>query len=176
MKKTIETHIKNVIKEQKIQIQKEQDFIDKKEYIKVLNSVIGKSINNYTSEQWTDEIQMMFDLIYDNALELIVKSLSFDGEIILNYKGNLISFVEFCGQDCFNSIMPVEKYGDIEYPEYLVDFEDLEKYILTGEQPKRNYVIKTIFLALDALELFYNHYDTQIDIDEIRAYIYENLN
>jgi len=119
---------------------------------------------------------MMFDLIYDNALELIVKSLSFDGEIILNYKGNLISFVEFCGQDCFNSIMPVEKYGDIEYPEYLVDFEDLEKYILTGEQPKRNYVIKTIFLALDALELFYNHYDTQIDIDEIRAYIYENLN
>lgn len=169
--------IDEFIKEQEVQRQKEQDFIDKKEYIEILNSIIGQTLDNddYSGELWTEKIQMTFDLIFDTALELIIKSLNFDGEIVLNYKGNLISFTETHGQGCFQLIAPVKKYGDLEHPEYLVDFEDLEKYISTGEQPERYYVLKTVFLALDSLALFNNHYDIKINIDEIKDYLQENL-
>lgn len=169
--------IDEFIKEQEVQRQKEQDFIDKKEYIEILNSIIGQTLDNddYSGELWTEKIQMTFDLIFDTALELIIKSLNFDGEIVLNYKGNLISFTEIHGQGCFQVIAPVKKYGDLEHPEYLVDFEDLEKYISTGEQPERYYVLKTAFLALDSLSLFNNHYDIKINIDEIKDYLQENL-
>lgn len=170
--------IDEFIKEQEVQRQKEQDFIDKKEYIEILNSIIGQTLNNddYSGELWTEKIQMTFDLIFDTALELIIKSLNFDGEIVLNYKGNLMSFVEMHGQGCFQSISPIEKYGDIEHKEYIVDFHDLENFILTRKQPKRLYVMKTVFLALDSLELFNNHYGVDVDIDEIKDYLQENLN
>lgn len=161
------------------QVIAERDFIESKKYIEVLDSIVGKCVDSDDYREptrWTDDVQMLFNVIYNSALDLIVKTLDFDDEIIINYKGNLMSFVEMHGQGCFQSISPIEKYGDIEHKEYIVDFDDLENFMLTRKQPKRLYVMKTVFLALDSLELFNNHYGVDVDIDEIKDYIQENLN
>lgn len=157
----------------------EKEFIEHKKYLTLMDEIIDKRLDNQDYQEpsrWTDEIDILFDFLYDGALQLIIKSLNFDDEVVVNYKGNLISLVELHGQGCFKCIQPVINPADMEYPEYLVDFDDIVKCYENGFRPIRTKVLETIFVALDSLQTITEHYNTSVDIDEIKEYLQENLN
>lgn len=157
----------------------EKEFIEQKKYLVLIDKVIDKCLDNQDYQEpsrWTEEIDILFDFLYDGALQLIIKTLNFDDEVVISYKGNLISLVEMHGQGCFKCIQPVINPADMEYPEYLVDFDDIVNYYENGFRPIRTKMLETIFVALDSLQTITEHYKASVDIDEIKEYLQENLN
>ena len=157
----------------------EKEFIEQKKYLSLIDKIVDKRLDNQDYQEpsrWTEEIDILFDFLYDGALQLIIKSLNFDDEVVISYKSNLISLVEMHGQGCFKCIQPVTNPADMECPEYLVDFDDIVNYCKNGYIPMRTKILKTVFVALDSFKVVTEHYNTSVDIDEIKEYLQENLN
>ena len=156
----------------------EKEFMEQKKYLPLINEIIDKQLDNQDYQEpsrWTEEIDMLFDFLYNGALQLIIKSLSFDDEVVVNYKGNLISLVEVHGQGCFKCIRPVRNPADMEHPEYLVNFDDIINYCEHGFRPTRTKVLETVFVALDSFKVITEHYKAPVYIDDIKEYLQENL-
>lgn len=138
-KETIEKIVRDARNNYTIREKKERNFVESKKYIEVMNNIVGKCLNNYDYQKqtgWTDDVQMLFNTTYDSALELTIKALGLDGEVVLNYKGNLISFTEKYEQGCLQSICPIEKHEAIERQAYIVCFDDLGNFRQTRNSQK----------------------------------------
>lgn len=147
-------------------------FYEEKRYLSVIDSITGTCLDNDDYEgNWTDEIDEMFDFLFDNAYKIM----PFEEEVVIKYKDKLISLFEIHGQGCFRRISEVE-----DEPKFHVNFEDIVKYYELNEKPYKSYVLEIINRALNAFEVMLDS-DTidldgqKVNLNDIRIYIEENL-
>lgn len=146
-----------------------EDFYKRKKYLSLIDDIVGVNIDNdgYCDDRWNNEIDEMFDFLFDNAYKIM----PFQDEIVISYKDKYVSLFEMHGQGCFRRISEV-----IEEPSKYISFSDIVRYYEFKEKPYKSYVSEIVDRALSTLKVANNSDcividNTEINIDEVKDYI-----
>lgn len=162
----------NIIDAYNERAKKAEEFYECRKYLVLIDDFMCQDISNqdYYSEEdkWTEDIDMMFSFLYENANELMLFN---DETVFVEHKGQYLELFEIHGQGCFRRICPLK-----ETPQVSVKFEDIVKLEEYNQKPIKSDVLKLVNIALDSLGTVSKGLDINIDIDTVKDYLRLNLN
>lgn len=165
--------MKDIIKEFEKIRKIEEEFINKKKYINVIEEVLNKNIDTDPYEEpkvWTEDVDLLFNFLYDNACEISILGQDFDGTIYIKYKDKYISLFEIHGQGCYRRISTLDNK-----PVDFINFDDIVAYVENGIKPERVKILELVNLALDSMGFISEGLNLDIDIEYVKQYLRENL-
>lgn len=133
------------------------EFYNNKRYVTGLDRITGYIDNqSYDDDVWNDDIDELFDFLYDNGGQ--VDFFNNENTINIKYNNKYYSLCQMHGQGCYRSFDILE-----EKPDSYIDFEDIIIYYNFSKLPYNVSVLQLIYRGFESIKV--THGSTYIEIN-----------